>query len=189
MTTLRRGGRALLSERLDELVAIYRAAFLELHEPDPDRAAQERRAHMFRHCQQPGLDVVVAVDADEAAVGFVYSYPGLAGQWWHDVVAAGLDRVDPSTQFRRRWLADTREIVELHVRPEAQGRGTGRALLRAALDHATERTIVLSALDDPTSRSGPARRLYAAERFVALLEEFTFPGSPLPYAVLGRDRA
>ncbi|MHB8341091.1 MAG: GNAT family N-acetyltransferase [Mycobacteriales bacterium] len=178
---LERGDSALLASHIDDLVAVYREAFLDLHEADPVRAAADRRAHMLRHLEHPGLVVALAQD-ETRPVGFCYTHRGSPGQWWHDIVAARL----PSEGVRR-WLGCCREVVELHVLPACQGRGIGRALLHAALDGATESTVVLSALDDPESRRGPARRLYAREGFHPILEQFDFPGgSGTPYAILGR---
>lgn len=187
------GGPALFQERLDELVDIYREAFLELHEPHPARAAVERRAHMLRHAARPGLDAVLALGPADQVVGFCYSHLGQPGQWWFDVVAAHLP---PETS--RQWLTSCREVVELHVRPQWQGRGLGAALLDHTLataledppvtgaTSADEHHVVMSALDDPQSRRGAARRLYRSRGFTPLLEGFHFPGSALVYAVLGR---
>jgi ribosomal protein S18 acetylase RimI-like enzyme len=120
---------------------------------------------------------MVALDADQL-VGFAFSCPGLQGQWWHDVVVNALPRAEGTD-----WLAESLEIVELHVLPSHQGRGIGRRLLRDSLARTECRTAVLSALEEPDS---PARHLYAAEGFEPLLERFRFPGSPERYAVLGK---
>ena len=161
---------------VDELLDIYRQAFLELHSSDPERAAQLRRAQTRQVIDRPGFRAMVAIDADEL-VGFAFSCPGMSGQWWHDVVVGALPRAQASD-----WLADSLEIVELHVLPSHQGRGLGRRLLRDSLGRTECRTAVLSALEEDS----PARRLYAAEGFVPLLERFRFPGSPERYAVLGK---
>jgi GNAT superfamily N-acetyltransferase len=161
----------------DDLLAIYRHAFLELHSPDPERAAHLRRAQTRQVIDRPGFRSMVALDGDEL-VGFAFSCPGMSGQWWHDVVVSALPRAAATD-----WLADSLEIVELHVLPSHQGRGIGRRLLRDSLDRSESRTAVLSALEEPDS---PARHLYAAEGFVPLLERFRFPGSPERYAVLGK---
>jgi GNAT superfamily N-acetyltransferase len=169
------GGGDLLRENLDDLVAIYRAAFLDLHEANPVRAAEDRRQIMIRHAERENVEVLIA-KVEGATVGFCYAYHGTPGQWWHDVVTARLRAVSAED-----WMADCREIVELHVRPGWQGHGIGRRMLRDVVGRAQERTVVLSALDDPASRTDRARRLYASEGFVPLLSDFAFPGSPLPY--------
>ncbi|HVU74072.1 MAG TPA: GNAT family N-acetyltransferase [Mycobacteriales bacterium] len=163
--------------RVDDLIRVYKAAFLDVFEDDPDRAAADRRLHVSGHLQRPDVRVLGALDGDHL-VGMTYVVPGRRGHWWHDVVWSSL----PSAEAQE-WLSDVVEIVELHVLPSHQGRGIGRRLLRASLAGAPQRTAALSALDDPTL---PARHLYAAEGFVPLLEGFRFPGGLTRYAVLAK---
>jgi GNAT superfamily N-acetyltransferase len=125
------------------------------------------------------LRAVAALTPDDTLVGITYALPGRDGQWWHDVVAGALP--EPSADY---WLGDCLEIVELHVLPDYQGHGIGRRLLRELLADVSQRTAALSALEPPGSR---ARRLYDSEGFVPLLSGFRFPGSPTPYAVLGKE--
>lgn len=179
MSGLQVGDAATFAARLPELLGVYRTAFLDVHERDPEQATAERGALMRRHSTRGSLRLVTVDGEDGRLLGFCYSYHGDPGQWWHDVVARGL-----GPEAARRWLADCREVVELHVLPSAQGHGWGRRLLRAALSDVPERTCVLSALDVPAS---PARRLYASEGFAPLLTRFRFPGSDTLYAVLGKS--
>lgn len=179
MTVLQVEDRYGFAARLPELLEVYRRAFLEVHEADPRQATAERGALMRRHAERSDLRLVTASSTTGALQGFCYSYRGMPGQWWHDVVARGL-----GSQRAQRWLSDCREIVELHVLPEAQGFGVGRCLLRAALADVPERTCALSALELPGSK---ARRLYASEGFTPLLNQFYFPGSDTAYAVLAKD--
>lgn len=174
-TAVRRGGAEEFRARLPELVEVYRRAFLDVHEHDPARAAQERFSIMQTHAGRETLVLAVA-DDEEGLAGFCYGFRGGRGQYWHDAVVAALPHAEAA-----RCFGDCREIAELHVRPDAQGRGLGRALLRAALDGATERTAALSVLDAADS---PARHLYEAEGFTAVLPGFRFPGNPLSYAVM-----
>jgi GNAT superfamily N-acetyltransferase len=169
-------GSAALS-RLDELIRVYKEAFLDVFEDDPQRAAADRRLHVAGHLQRTDVRVLGALDG-ERLVGMTYAVPGRRGHWWHDVVWSSL----PSAQAQE-WLSDVVEIVELHVLPQWQGRGIGRRLLRTVLADAPQRTAALSALDDPTL---PARHLYAAEGFAPLLEGFRFPGGLTRYAVLAK---
>lgn len=179
MTTVHQGAADLFSARLPELLAVYRKAFLDVYEDDPERATRERGVLMQRHTQREGLRVAIAEDDAGAVIGFCYTYRGHHGQWWHDVVARGLGPDESS-----RWLGSCREVVELHVDPTAQGHGLGRRLLRAALEGATERTTALSALDIVGSR---ARRLYASEGYQELLKNFEFPGSGTRYVIYAKD--
>jgi GNAT superfamily N-acetyltransferase len=177
MHVVTRGGTAEFSARLPELVEVYRRAFLEVHERNPARAAEERRSFMRVHALRTDL-VLATADDDRGLAGFCYGYRGEPGQYWHDAVMRALPATDAD-----RWFGSCREIAELHVRPDAQGHGLGRALLRAALEGATERSAALSVLDAADS---PARHLYDAEGFTAVLPAFRFPGNPLSYAVMAK---
>lgn len=172
------GGVEVFGTRMADLLAVYRSAFLVVHEPDPDRATAERLAIMQRHARAERL-LVATVDDAAGLAGFCYGFRGRSGQWWHDTVWRGVGGSDRAQQ----WFGDCREIAELHVRPDAQGKGLGRALLRAALAGAQESTAALSVLD---AEDSPARHLYAAEGFTPLLEGFRFPGNATSYAVLAK---
>lgn len=167
---------APLRERVDDVVAVYKAAFLDLFESNPDRAARDRQVHVGGHLARDDIRGAMALDPAGTLVGFCYAAPGRPGSWWHDVVTRA---VGPT--LAEEWLSDVLEVVELHVRPAHQGDGLGRRLLRTVLDGASQRTTALSALDDPTL---PARHLYAAEGYRPLLEGFAFPGSATRYAIL-----
>lgn len=179
MGLLQVGDAQVFAARLGDLVDVYREAFLEVYEDDPAQATRDREHLMRQHIRRSGLRLVTAESADGRVAGFCYTYRGAPGQWWHDVVLRALARADAD-----RWLANCREVVELHVRPDAQGHGLGRDLLRAALDDTPERTTALSALDIPDTR---AQRLYASEGFAPLLTGFAFPGSRTRYAILAKD--
>ncbi len=83
------------------------------------------------------------------------------------------------------WLTDCFEVVEMHVRPAAQGHGLGAAQLRLLLTMAVGRTTLLSTpeADEATSR---AWRLYRRFGFVDVVRHFNFPGDLRPFAILGR---
>ncbi|HVU93433.1 MAG TPA: GNAT family N-acetyltransferase [Jatrophihabitans sp.] len=179
MITLQRGDGDLFAARLPELLAVYRQAFLEVYEADPEQATRERGVLMQRHAHREGLRVALAEDHSGAVTGFCYTYRGRHGQWWHDVVSRAL-----GDQDGQRWLGNCREVVELHVLPAVQGAGLGRQLLRAALEGSNERTTALSALDVDGTR---ARRLYRSEGFQELLTGFRFPGSDTRYVILAKD--
>jgi len=142
----------------------------------PAAELRSRQAIVLRHLGRPGFAAVAGLD-DGRLVGFGYAYPGETGQWWHDIVATALDR-----EHAANWLSDSFEIVELHVRPEAQGTGLGRRLLTTLLADAPGCTAVLSTGD----RDSRARRLYRSMGFVDLLTAFQFPGREEPYCVMGR---
>jgi ribosomal protein S18 acetylase RimI-like enzyme len=174
---------------LDALTAVYAAAM----GPDPEQLPG-RRSIMEQHASYRGFRAL-AVAADAAPgpadgrgrhgspgriVGFSYGFSGADGQWWHDVVAAAL-AARAGAAVAAAWLADSLEIAEVHVHPAFHGRGIGRSLVLGLAAGRAERTAVLSTQD----ADSPARRLYRGLGFADLLTGYSFPGSAVPYAVMG----
>ncbi|MDR0344480.1 MAG: GNAT family N-acetyltransferase, partial [Nocardiopsaceae bacterium] len=113
-------------------------------------------------------------------IAFAYGFHGERGQWWHDLVHSALAAAhDPAEADR--WMEDSFEIAEVHVRPDHQGQGIGRRLMLWLTDGRPEQTAVLSTPDADTR----ARRLYHRLGFSDLLTAFSFPGGSPPYAVMG----
>lgn len=162
--------------RLDEVLSVYAAAM----EYPPDLVAA-RRGFVAAHAHHRGFRAVATLDNDDRLLGFGYGYISSPGQWWHEQVRAGLPPADA-----KHWLSDCFELVELHVRPEAQGRGLGAAQLPALLEGATEATVLLSTPEAP-ERESRAWRLYRRFGFEDVLRHFRFPGDDRPFAVLGRS--
>jgi GNAT superfamily N-acetyltransferase len=161
-----------------EAASVYGAAMQR-----PPEIVVQRRDIISGHTSYRGFVAAGAFDDDPpsgtaALVGFGYGYLGASGQWWHDVVAGALGR-----SSARRWLRDGFELAELHVLPDHQGNGLGRAMLTDVLSRATARHAVLSTPDIES----PARALYRSEGFEDLLCGFYFPGSSEPYAIMGAD--
>jgi ribosomal protein S18 acetylase RimI-like enzyme len=113
-------------------------------------------------------------------VGFAYGFHGGGGQWWHDLVSRTTASVLGS-RAAQDWFGDSLEIAEVHVLPGYQGRGTGLAMMLRLTAGRPERAAVLSTMDANTR----ARRLYRGLGFTDLLTSFTFPGTELPYAIMG----
>ncbi len=164
-----------LARRLDDAVAVYGEAM-----GYPVDLLDARRGYIGTHLRRAGFRAVATVTTDGRLVGFGYGYSSAPGQWWHDQVRSALDPV-----ARQRWLTDCFEVVELHVRPAAQGHGIGASQLTALLGMATGTTTLLSTpeADEATSR---AWRLYRRYEFVDVLRDFRFPGDARPFAILGR---
>lgn len=161
---------------IDQLVAIYGAAMRAGLDELP-----ARRAIMERHVGNPGFRALaVTADTSGQVVAFSYGFRGLPGQWWHDVVLAGLS-AEYGLAAARQWLDDVLEVAEVHVHPDYQARGIGRQMVLTLTAGRPERTAVLSTRDAPT----PARRLYRSLGFADLLTDFLFPGGGPPYAVMG----
>jgi ribosomal protein S18 acetylase RimI-like enzyme len=108
--------------------------------------------------------------------GFVYGMPNDRAHWWSTVVQPYLRE-----QGNEQWLDDSFVITELHVHPDFQGRGIGRALITAITDTAAETRSILSAIDGDT----PARHLYRSLGYRDLARPVHFPSAPRPYAVMG----
>jgi ribosomal protein S18 acetylase RimI-like enzyme len=142
----------------------------------------QRRDIIAAHVSYPGFVAAGAFESgaetSSELVGFGYGYDGLAGQWWHDIVAGALGRANA-----KRWLHDGFELAELHVSPDHQGVGLGRALLADVLSRTSAAHAVLSTPDVDS----PARGLYRSVGFVDLCRDFRFPGSPEAYSIMGVD--
>jgi GNAT superfamily N-acetyltransferase len=163
---------------IDDFLAIYAAAMVA----DPAELPS-RRAIMERHSGSPAFRALaVTLGSSGRVVAFCYGFRGLPGQWWHDVVRAGISAA-AGLQTAQNWLDDVLEIAEVHVHPDYQARGIGRQMMLTLTEGRTERTAVLSTRDAHT----PARRLYRSLGFVDLLTDFLFPCCGPPYAVMGAD--
>jgi ribosomal protein S18 acetylase RimI-like enzyme len=138
-----------------------------------DEWANER---LPRHITRRDFVLLVARDRDVIA-GFGYGYTGAYGEWWTDRVGRALTPAQ-----RADWLDRPHfEVVELHVRPSAQRRGVGSALLAQLLSRQPHRRAVLTT----RSASASARRFYAKNGWEELAEVDFGRGYP-PYIALGK---
>jgi GNAT superfamily N-acetyltransferase len=176
---------------LDAVVAVYAAAMRP-----PPLQLPGRRSIMERHASHPSFHAVAATAGSarphqgtptgfrppppDPIVAFAYGFHGQSGQWWHDLVHEALKAVG-GPGYAQAWLSDTFEVAEVHVHPDHQGRGIGRAIVLALAHPRLERTAVLSTQD----ANSPARRLYRRLGFADLVTRFSFPGTDPPYAVMG----
>ena len=165
---------AELRERLDEALRIYVTAMR--YPPD---TAQHRSPMWLEHMLRAGWLCMAAFEA-ERLVGIGYGYRGAPGQWWHDEVHRGIRMINPAAA--QRELADYFELTELHVHPDAQGRGIGAALLTELLSRVDAPRVLLSTPEGPTR----AWRLYRRFAFTDLLRHYHFTGDSRDFAVLGR---
>ncbi len=166
---------AQLRERLDEALRIYVTAMRY-----PPGTARHRSPMWLEHMLRAGWLCMAAFEAD-TLVGIGYGYRGAPGQWWHDEVHRGLRVIDPVAA--QRELADYFELTELHVHPDAQGRGIGTALLTELLSRVDAPRALLSTPEGPTR----AWRLYRRFGFTDLLRHYHFTGDSRDFAVLGRS--
>lgn len=164
-----------LVRRLDDVVTVYGEAMG--YRPE---LLESRRGYIATHVRRPGFRAVASLTSEGHLAGFGYGYLGTPGQWWHDQVSRALDPIR-----RGVWLAHCFEVVELHVRPTAQGHGLGAGQLRALLTMAEGSTTLLSTPEADEQRSR-AWRLYRRFGFVDILRNFHFPGDERAFGVLGR---
>ncbi|WP_329092956.1 MULTISPECIES: GNAT family N-acetyltransferase [unclassified Streptosporangium] len=175
MIGLRRIGPDEFTLRLDAVLGVYTEA---MHPPVDQIAG--RRLIMGNHATHPAFTCLFAELPDGTPVGIAYGFHGVPGQWWHDVVRRALaDRHGEGGAHG--WLGDALELAEIHVHPDYQGKGIGRAMIMSLCAGRLERTAVLSTRDQPTA----ARHLYRSIGFVDLLTQFVFPGGHERYAILG----
>jgi ribosomal protein S18 acetylase RimI-like enzyme len=183
---LRELDAAAFTAGLDPLMDVYQAAMGVAAVQLPGR-----RAIMQAHTAHPAFRALIVTGTPQGAAGetaagpgpvvaFAYGFRGGRGQWWHDLVRSALTSASGHAAAAR-WLDDSFEVAELHVRPEYQRRGIGRQLLFRLTGDRAERTAVLSTMD----ANSPARRLYRSAGFTDLLTGYRFSGTPVPYAVMG----
>ncbi|GHH52345.1 GNAT family N-acetyltransferase [Streptomyces candidus] len=171
MTDDVRVGPLDLAAHVDEALAVQAVAF--------GLGADEvgvRRHIVLRHMTNPGARALGATTPDGRLAGFVYGMPNDRAHWWSTVVEPYLRRYD-----RDGWLDDSFVITELHVHPDFQARGVGRALITTITDGAAEPRSILSAIDIES----PARALYRSLGYTDLAQQVLFPSAPRPYAVMG----
>lgn len=166
------------SARLREALDLYVTAMAY-----PPGTAQQRAPMWIDHMNRPGWRSIVALGEDDRMLGLAYGYLGAPRQWWHEQVRKGLATVLPPDAVRH-WMSDYFELTELHVRPDAQGRGLGETLLRGLLGEPVPAARVLLSTPEGPSR---AWRLYLRVGFCELLRDYRFAGDPRKFAVLGRE--
>lgn len=168
--------------RLPSLLAVYVAA---MRYP---RGTEYHRAPMWtEHSGRAGWDAIAATfpEDPDTVVGIAYGYRGDARQWWNQQVRAGMRHSGFAAAAIDEVLEDYFELTELHVHPDAQGRGVGRLLLRTLLHDRDERSVLLSTPEVP-GEDNRAWRLYRKMGFQDVVRRFVFTGDARPFAVLGR---
>ena len=178
-----------MRRRLGEALSVYVDA---MRYP---RGTEDNRASMWlEHTRRRGWKAVAAVQLDPSAgtdpadaplLGVAYGYCGAPDQWWQQQVVQGLRRAGmPDTEIER-LVASYFELTELHIHPDAQGRGLGEALTRRLLDDRDE-TLVLLSTPEVNGEGNRAWRLYRRLGFTDVIRGYHFAGDPRPFAVLGR---
>jgi ribosomal protein S18 acetylase RimI-like enzyme len=161
------------------ILKVYRKAFGPPPYNEGDADTQAFGENFGYHVHRTGFRCLLAREVPSGlVVGFVYGCTSRAGQWWYDVVAAGL-----GPEQSTRWLNSAFEMIELAVIPDMQGRGIGGRLHDRLLVGLPHTTALLSTMQVETS----AQRLYYRRGWTPLLENFYFPGVGDPYLVMGLE--
>ncbi|MCD9144018.1 GNAT family N-acetyltransferase [Streptomyces albireticuli] len=160
-----------LAARVDDALAVQALAF-----GLSDEEIAVRRHIVLRHLASPGARALGATTAAGRLVGFVYGMPNDRTHWWSGVVEPYLRATGSDG-----WLDNAFVITELHVHPDFQKRGIGRALITTITGSATEPRSILSAIDVES----PARALYRTLGYRDLARPVIFPSAPSPYVVMG----
>ena len=181
-----------MHSRLHHALAIYVEA---MRYP---RGTEEQRAAMWlEHTRRAGWKAVAAVETPDATpepadlvnarmLGIAYGYSGAPDQWWQQQVVSGLQRGGVDEAEVGALMASYFELTELHVDPNAQGRGLGEALARRLLDNRTEAHVLLST-PEINGEANRAWRLYRRLGFNDIMRTHRFAGDPRPFAILGRS--
>jgi ribosomal protein S18 acetylase RimI-like enzyme len=156
------------SPRLMDAVDVYVATW--------GHARESSYQFIFHYAGLPGFHGRVAIDGGRV-VGMGFGVDALAGNWWVDIVAGALGRRHPALQHA--WT-----LVELAVRPGHRSRGVG-TLIHDALWASHDRPRAV--LSTQATNEG-AQRLYLRLGWQILHPGLVFPGNPVPYVIMGRER-
>lgn len=179
--------------RIDQLVDIHLRAM-----DYPPETFSQRRQLWIANARKPGFRCVVALthpahstpdpgSSRHRAVGVAYGFPGDLHSWWYREVHRGLRTAGSTPDEADDLLSDYDEISEVHVHPDYQGHGTGRAMLDALLPHLHSPVALLSTPEVP-DESNAAWSLYRAAGFGDLLRDFRFGSDPRPFGILTLPR-
>jgi ribosomal protein S18 acetylase RimI-like enzyme len=182
-----------MARRLPDALSVYVDA---MHYP---RGTEEQRASMWlEHTRRHGWKAVAVVETPDGSpsptseelqaaplLGVAYGYCGAPDQWWQQQVVAGLQRVGADRSRISELLTSYFELTELHIDPDAQGRGLGEALARRLLADRTENHVLLST-PETSGEANRAWRLYRRLGFTDVIRGYHFAGDPRPFAILGR---
>ena len=184
-----------MQRRLGDALAVYVDA---MRYP---RGTEDQRASMWlEHTRRHGWKAVAAVevpdqqdltDSPGAALaaapmlGVAYGYCGAPDQGWQQQVVQGLYRVGADRMRIAELMTSYFELTELHIAPQAQGRGLGEALARRLLADRGEAHVLLST-PEINGEANRAWRLYRRLGFTDIIRGYHFAGDPRAFAILGR---
>ena len=183
-----------MQRRLGDALGVYVDAMRY-----PRGTENQRAAMWLEHTRRRGWQAVAAVEAHCRAgevppaaelsnaplLGVAYGYCGAPDQWWQQQVVLGLKRGGFPRPEITKLMGSYFELTELHIHPQAQGRGLGEALTRRLLAGRGEANVLLST-PETNGEANRAWRLYRRLGFTDIIRGYHFAGDPRPFAILGR---
>jgi len=155
------------STQLLDAVRVYN----EYIEGDLPRQEQFFRSHMRR----PGYVGLMAL-TDDKVIGFVFGSSSLAGQWWHERVAAHVGHTHPALQDA--WVLTQLNVLQAH-----RNKGIGQTLHDRILHKQPSPRTLLST---QVANTG-AQRFYKRNGWRILHEGFRFSANDEPYKILAKE--
>lgn len=186
-----------MADRLGDALRVYVTAMRY-----PPGTENHRAAMWLEHTRRRGWQAVAVIETEAggdhpdqppapaelstaALLGVAYGYRGSPDQWWQQQVVLGLQRRGHTESDIAALTTDYFELTEVHVLPQAQGRGLGEALIRRLLAGRTETTVLLST-PEIAGEDNRAWRLYRRLGFTDIIRDHHFSGDPRAFAILGR---
>ncbi len=191
-----------MARRLHDALTVYVDAMRY-----PRGTESQRAAMWLEHTRRLGWKAVGAIEvaaietgatddtgdppsADQVAaaplLGIAYGYCGAPDQWWQQQVVSGLHRIGMPADEIGQLMSSYFELTELHIHPNAQGRGLGEALARRLLTGRGEAHVLLST-PEIIGEANRAWRLYRRLGFTDVIRGYHFAGDPRAFAILGRS--
>ena len=170
MTTLSTLSAAETLDRVDDVRAVYRAAF-RVGPDAPDDVDDVLTAHAAR----PDFRCVFADDG--SPVGFGYGFTGGPGQPWRDDMAAAV-----GAELTTEWLHGHFEFAEFAVVPSRHRDGIGSRIHQALFDGLAHERSVLTV----NEQNSPAIAFYERHGWEVLHAGFVASAGHGPYLIMGR---
>jgi GNAT superfamily N-acetyltransferase len=128
---------------LPALAGLYAEVFAEPPYNEDARHIRRFRRWFTSELRKPGFALVQALRGD-VLIGMAYGYTMAAGEWWHNAVDPGPDKLVAAEKFT---------VMEWAVRAADRGHGIGRQLMSRLLHGRTEPYATLNVLPDTVAHA------------------------------------
>ncbi|WP_310129292.1 GNAT family N-acetyltransferase [Corynebacterium felinum] len=116
-------------------------------------------------------------------LGVAYGYLGRPEHWWDREVRRALRLQGGASPRQLNILSQYFSVTEIHVSPQAQGKGIGTQLLSSLIAKSQSEHILLSTPEVAGEDNG-AFRLYRRFGFEDFVRQMLFAGDERPFAIL-----